>query len=567
MKKINNVILSIVALFMMVACTDNEKLNFDVEKPESIAARELLDQYDVLKTYIDQSKTPDFKLGAGIDFTKYSAKGILYRIANSNFNELSISGKELQHGSIAKNDGTLDVSAITDLLEVTKEVGIDIFGPTLCGNEDQNSVYLNNLIMPSTIEAEGNLLNLAKIKDKSFSGWENAGTISVLDKEGVRDEGIILSSEGQVPWQLSLGSPKINIDPTKDYYLSFYVKANNVGKGRIYFDKTTSNYPANGVFEINQTGVWQRIYYQIPAFKSGTSYFQFFIDFGYLAGVTYSIDVTSFTVKEGIVDPNDRSQLVEITPEEKTEIIDDALNTYIANMMKVCAPAIKSWILVDKPINDTDPTKLNSGEGKELETGEFYWQDYIGEHYTAKAIEYARKHYVENGGNAQDLSLFINESNLLDNAAKYNGLINYITKIETDKKVSIDGISTELKVIYGETSIESIKSLFTKLASTGKKIRISKFEVSHKVEEGAANTPASALTYEQQLELSDFYEEIINNYFGLIPATQCAGITYWNFLDSSDSVGLWTSPVDNCIRKYTYRGFANGLAGKDMSGK
>lgn len=567
MKKINNLILSIVALFMIVSCTDNDKLDFDVEKPESIAAREFLDKYDVLKTYIDKSKFPEFKLGTGIDLTTYTNKGTFYRVTNSNFDEISLIGGEMQHGAIMKNDGTLDVSTITNLLGITQEVGIDVFGHTLCGNENQNSIYLNNIIMPSTIEAEGNLLDISVLKDKSFTGWDNAGTISVTDNGGVRDEGIILYSDGQVPWQLSLGSPRIDIDPSKNYYLSFYVKTDKVGKGRIYFDKTMSNYPADGLFDITETEAWQRVYYQVPAFKAGTSYFQFFIDLGYNSGVTYSIDITSFTLKEGIVDPNDRSQLVERTPEEKTTIINDALDAYIAGMMEFCAPTIRSWTIVDKPIDDTDPSKLNSGEGKTLSAGQFYWQDYIGEYYAAQAIKSARKYYAEYGGNETDLSLFINESNLLDNPSKCNGLINYITKIETDKGVSVDGISVELKVVYGETSIESVQSLFSKLASTGKKIRISKFEVSYKAQGASSNTPASALTDEEQLELSDFYEEIINTYFGLIPSTQCAGITYWNYLDNSNSVGLWTSPIDNCVRKYTYAGFANGLAGEDMSGK
>lgn len=567
MKTINNLILSIVALFMVTACADNNKLDFDVEKPESIAARELLDHYNVLKTYVDKSTVPDFKLGVGVDLTQYTKKGVLYRMVNSNFNEISLTGNEMQHGTIIRTDGTLNIQAITDLLTITKEAGIDLFGSSLCSNENQNTVYLNNLIMPSTIEAKNNLLDISKIKDKSFSGWENAGAISIVDKGGVRDQGIILTSAGEVPWQLSLGSPRIHVDPSKNYYLSFYVKADKVGKGRIYFDKTISNYPANGLFDINQVGVWQRVYYQVPTLKSGTNYMQFFIDFGYLAGVTYSIDVTSFTLKEGIVDPNDRSQLVERTDEEKTEIIKEALDSYIATMMKVGAPTIKSWNIIDRPINDSDPSKLNSSEGKTLKSGDFYWQDYMGEYYAANAIEYARKHYAENGGNAKDLALFISESNLLDNLPKCNGLINYINKIEKNKGVTVDGISTSLKVVYGETSIESIKALFVKLASTGKKIRISKFEVSYKSEGGSSYIPASALTFEQQQNLSSFYEEILNSYFGLIPAAQCAGITYWSFIDNSDSVGLWTSPIDNCVRKYTYAAFANGLAGKDMNGK
>ena len=398
MKKIKNILLGITALASVTACTDNDRADYTVDKPESVAIREALNQYDALKTYIDKEQNPIFKIGAGIDYTTYTDKGVLYRMLNTNFDELSLIGNQMQHGSLISNDGSLDTLTLTSLFEVAKDAGVSVFGHTLCGSENQNSAYLNNIIVPSTIEAEGNLLNVADLKKGAFTGWSNAGDFVVTSTGGVRDEGIVFSSSTNTPWELTLASPSISIDPTKDYYLSFYVKPSAVGKIRIYFDKTTFNYPSAGLKDLPEAGTWQRVYYQIPGFKAGTEAFQFFIDFGYISAVNYAIDITSFTLKEGIVDPNDRSQLIERTDEEKTEVINDALDSYISGMMKMCTPAVNSWTVVNEPMDDANPSMLKTGEGKTLGSGEFYWQDYIGEYYAAKAIELARKYYAENGG-------------------------------------------------------------------------------------------------------------------------------------------------------------------------
>ena len=47
----------------MGSCVDDAILPYPVEKPESIAQYEYLNNYDVLKSYIDRSKYPNFKLG------------------------------------------------------------------------------------------------------------------------------------------------------------------------------------------------------------------------------------------------------------------------------------------------------------------------------------------------------------------------------------------------------------------------------------------------------------------------------------------------------------------------
>ena len=95
----------------------------------------------------------------------------------------------------------------------------------------------------------------------------------------------------------------------------------------------------------------------MPGFKTGTEYFQFFIDFGYLKK-NNKIDVTSFNLKEGISDPNDKSLLVERNAEEQAVIIDEALDSYISQLMSVCAPTVQSWNAISEPLDTNPPYDL-----------------------------------------------------------------------------------------------------------------------------------------------------------------------------------------------------------------
>jgi hypothetical protein len=90
-------------LTLLISCADNTSLEYVVEKPESLAQREYLNDYDVLKTYVDRAKNSAFKLGAGVSVSDFNAKGLMYRLICSNFDEMT-AGWEMKHGAIVQND-------------------------------------------------------------------------------------------------------------------------------------------------------------------------------------------------------------------------------------------------------------------------------------------------------------------------------------------------------------------------------------------------------------------------------------------------------------------------------
>ena len=140
-------------LAIAVSCVDDTKLLFDVEKPESIAGMEYLNEYDALKSYIDRSANPGFKLGAGVTASEYSKQGMMYRLINSNFDEIT-AGNAMKYGSVVKDDGSMDFAQVVQFVGAAKAADISIYGHTLVWHAQQNNKYLNGIIADKEIEID-----------------------------------------------------------------------------------------------------------------------------------------------------------------------------------------------------------------------------------------------------------------------------------------------------------------------------------------------------------------------------------------------------------------------------
>src|SRR6186713_3032379 len=91
--------ISVIALSVLASCADDSKLLFDVDKPASLTEMEYLQDYDVLKSYVDRSANPDFKLGAGVSVSAFNKQAGEYSMAVSNFDEV-VAGWEMKHGAV-----------------------------------------------------------------------------------------------------------------------------------------------------------------------------------------------------------------------------------------------------------------------------------------------------------------------------------------------------------------------------------------------------------------------------------------------------------------------------------
>ena len=145
-------ILAAITLILLGSCADNSLLDFQVTEPESIAQLKYLNDYDVLKSYVDRTTNPNFKLGAGVSVSDYNSKGVVYRLANSNFDEIT-AGYEMKHMAVVQADGSLALDNVTNFLAIAKAAGTSVFGHTLCWHANQNATYLNKIIAPTVIVA------------------------------------------------------------------------------------------------------------------------------------------------------------------------------------------------------------------------------------------------------------------------------------------------------------------------------------------------------------------------------------------------------------------------------
>lgn len=242
---------------------------------------------------------------------------------------------------------------------------------------------------------------------------------------------------------------------------------------------------------------------------------------------------------------------IPLTPEEKADTISWALENWISGMLEVSKDYVKSWDVVNEPMDDGNPYEVKSGVGKtDMAADEFYWQDYLGKDYAVMAFNLAAQY-----GNSDD-KLFINDYNLEYNLDKCKGLIAYVEYIES-KGARVDGIGTQMHINVSSDK-DKISQMFELLAATGKLIKISELDIGI---DGKKASEATDGDYQAQAEM---YKYVVQKYFELIPAAQRYGITAWSPLDSPASsswragepIGLWT---EGYSRKPAYGGFVDGF--------
>lgn len=151
MKHLYKVLLCVSGLVMATAC-DDDPLDFQVDKPAEFALQEEINSYADLKTYVDRNANPAFKLGAGVSLSGYTQKGVLYRLINSNFDEIT-PGQGMSHGAIVQADGSLNLNNVNTLLATAEKAGTTVFGHALAWHRNQNAAYLNGLLSPLIVES------------------------------------------------------------------------------------------------------------------------------------------------------------------------------------------------------------------------------------------------------------------------------------------------------------------------------------------------------------------------------------------------------------------------------
>lgn len=137
---------------LLTSCADNDMPFFGVTDPGTKAEYAYLNEYDVLKNYINPNANPNFKLGLGVDAGSFDAGNAQYQIAATNFNEVT-PGNEMKYASIVGDDGSMNFSTVANMIEDAKAANLTIYGHTLAWHSQQNVKYLNSLIADKVVDS------------------------------------------------------------------------------------------------------------------------------------------------------------------------------------------------------------------------------------------------------------------------------------------------------------------------------------------------------------------------------------------------------------------------------
>ena len=269
---------------------------------------EKISRYETLKTYTD------FVLGNGIGTDLYMSDAAYRKLVNENFDEVT-PGYAMKHGAMVNSKGEINFTTMDAFIAATKSAGLSVFGHTLVWHSNQNASYLNSIIAPTVIPGSSgaNAMDIAGLKNGTFSNWSrnNPGQgITIVDNAGLTANSkavqLISSASSANYWSLQLTSPSVPVVAGHSYEVSFYIKSDQAGKGRISFSGLTNGYPwinwdGTGGAEAFMTGSqWKQIKFTLNAndFAVGSNSLQLNFDLGSVPNVTYLIDVNTLAVTD-----------------------------------------------------------------------------------------------------------------------------------------------------------------------------------------------------------------------------------------------------------------------------
>ena len=532
-----------------------------------------LSAYGPLKSYVNRTVTPGFKLGAAVNAETFIRQSDEYRIVSENFDEVT-AGNAMKQASVMRPDGSMDFTTVKNFIDRAEGAGMTVYGHTLAWHAQQQNAYLNNLIKGKKVElpsADGeDILLEADFNggDSPFGGWGNNHTRTVVDGT------LKISNPSKVQnWEAQMAkdfSPAFTVG--QKYKLKFRIRGSANGTLSSGF-QIVNGYKSAGEFpNVSFTKDWKQVELECECTAEGGT--RLIFSYGAFAGDIY-IDDLSF-VATGV-----SYKYEQMTAAEKKEVLTGALDMWIEGMMKATEGRVVAWDAVNESVSGRD----TDGDGfYELESAawgsatNFYWQDYLGsEDYIRIVVEKARKYFAEYGGNPSDLKLFINDYNLeswWDGNKKLKSLIHWINVWESDGVTKIDGIGTQMHVSYilnehdQKVQEDAIVNMYRLLASTGKLVKVTELDMGIVQNAFGDGIATSSVTEAQHKKMAEFYKFIVSKYFEIIPPAQQYGICQWCPFDApgalgtgwrgGEPVGLWDR---NYNRKYAYAGFANGLMG------
>ena len=547
--------------------------SFELGKPNDDNYR-YLDGYKALKEYIDYSKYPNFKLGAGTTVNTYLSNSTYKSMINNNFTE-TVAGNAMKMASCVDGNGNMNFTNVKKYVNAADKSGINVYGHTLAWHSQQPKAWLLKLLADKKVDGGEEVWKTAANKDfrsDKTIGWKATESEWGYSTSFSSTDGLKVTTTKSYPWQVQfVPMSDIALTSGKTYTMTMTVKGTGSGK----LDGRVGDWSGGANFSLNFNTEWNDVKVEVKPTLAN--------NFILLHVVNYVGDVYIKNIKfEGY-----EGQTRPLTQEERHDTLVWAMDKWIKGMMEACDGKVKAWDLVNEAVAGADNDRdgyydLQHSEGYAQGTWDvggdaFYWQDHMGDlDYIRQACRLARKYGPE------DIVLFINDYNLesdWDNNKKLKSLINWIEKWEADRVTKIDGIGTQMHISCFENNTHQnnikkhITQMFQLMANSGKLVRVSELDMGYVrgSNRWGASSKTNELTEAEHKKMADFYEWIIKEYFRIIPPEQQWGICQWCTTDApansgwrgGEPVGIWDI---NNYRKHVYAGFVRGLNGGEPSG-
>ena len=168
--KVNKYIISaLVCPFVLGSCADWDDWKYDVEKPQTIAQYEYLNDYAPLKEYLDRDAHPGFKVSAALAVDEFNQQGPLFRLAAHNFDEI-VAGNAMKMASCVNDQGVMDFSKVSSFVRAAEDAGLTVYGHTLAWHAQQPKKWLEKLLADKELDIDPNEKVEQEVKTQSFEG-------------------------------------------------------------------------------------------------------------------------------------------------------------------------------------------------------------------------------------------------------------------------------------------------------------------------------------------------------------------------------------------------------------
>ncbi len=271
MKYVNKLWL-MVAAAGFAACAETDVDDYAVEKPENVSQYEQLFDYDGLKTYVNRTTDPNFKMGGGVTASEFTKKELVYALAKVNYDEVT-AGNAMKYASCVNENGEMDFSSVNAFISAAKDAGLTIYGHTLAWHSQQQPKYLNGLLADKELpveeipddEKQGVLVDVLDTKVdfskmESYTMWhaEDVEEIKIVDGKLV-----IKNSAATDNWKIQYFTAD-NVKTIKDgtHKVIMRIRSTEGGEGTMHM--AFGGWSETVQKDITFSGDWQNVEVTFP---------------------------------------------------------------------------------------------------------------------------------------------------------------------------------------------------------------------------------------------------------------------------------------------------------------